>query len=88
MHEFQNKWLNLRETVDRNSRNKRILYLINKFFKNKKNIRIVDLGSGAGSNYRFLKSRLFNKSFSDLIYLNFVVLILRSLTKFFSKYLF
>ena len=36
MHEFKNKWLNLRETVDRNSRNKRILYLINKFFKNKK----------------------------------------------------
>ena len=36
MHEFQNKWLNLRETVDRNSRNKRILYLINNFFKNKK----------------------------------------------------
>ena len=23
MHEFQNKWLNLRETVDRNSRNKK-----------------------------------------------------------------
>ena len=43
MHEFQNKWLNLRETVDRNSRNKRILYLINKFIKNKKNISIVDL---------------------------------------------
>ena len=63
MHEFQNKWLNLRETVDRNSRNQRILYLINKFFKNKKNIRIVDLGSGAGSNYRFLKSRLLNNQY-------------------------
>lgn len=63
MHEFQNKWLNLRETVDRNARNKRILYLINKFFKNKKNIRIVDLGSGAGSNYRFLKSRLLNNQY-------------------------
>ena len=63
MHEFQNKWLNLRETVDRNSRNKRILYLINKFFKNKKNIRIVDLGSGTGSNYRFLKSQLLNNQY-------------------------
>ena len=73
MHEFQNKWLNLRETVDRNSRNKRILYLINKFFKNKKNIRIVDLGSGAGSNYRFLKSRLLNNqywSFVDIYHIN------------------
>ena len=67
MHEFQNKWLNLRESVDRNSRNKRILYLINKFFKNKKNIRIVDLGSGAGSNYRFLKSRLFNNQYWSFV---------------------
>ncbi len=67
MHEFQNKWLNLRETVDRNSRNKRILYLINKFFKNKKNIRIVDLGSGAGSNYRFLKSRLLNNQYWSFV---------------------
>ena len=67
MHEFQNKWLNLRETVDRNSRNKRILYLINKFFKNKKNIRTVDLGSGAGSNYRFLKSRLLNNQYWSFV---------------------
>ena len=67
MHEFQNKWLNLRETVDRSSRNKRILYLINKFFKNKKNIRIVDLGSGAGSNYRFLKSRLLNNQYWSFV---------------------
>ena len=29
MHEFQNKWLNLRESVDKNSRNKRLLDLIN-----------------------------------------------------------
>ena len=63
MHEFQNKWLNLRETVDRNSRNKRILYLINRFFNDKKKIKIVDLGSGAGSNYRFLKSRLLNNQY-------------------------
>ena len=67
MHEFQNKWLNLRETVDRNSRNERILYLINEFFKNKKNIRIVDLGSGAGSNYRFLKSRLLNNQYWSFV---------------------
>ena len=67
MHEFQNKWLNLRETVDRSSRNKRILYLINKFFKNKKNIRTVDLGSGAGSNYRFLKPRLLNNERQQIL---------------------
>ena len=67
MHEFQNKWLNLRESVDRNSRNKKILNLINKFYKNKKNIRIIDLGSGAGSNFRFLKSRLSNNQYWSFV---------------------
>ena len=67
MHEFQNKWLNLRESVDRNSRNKKILYLINKFYKNKKNIRIIDLGSGAGSNFRFLKPRLSNNQYWSFV---------------------
>ena len=79
MHEFQNKWLNLRESVDRNSRNKKILYLINKFYKNKKNIRIIDLGSCAGSNFRFLKSRLSNNQ-----YWSFVDISHQS-TKFFKK---
>ena len=71
MHEFQNKWLNLRESIDRNSRNQKILYLINNFYKNNSHIKIIDLGSGTGSNYRFLKSRLSNNqywSFVDISY--------------------
>ena len=44
----------------------KILYLINNFLKIK-NIKIIDLGSGTGSNYRFLKSRLSNNQYWSFV---------------------
>ena len=42
MHEFNNNWLKLRETVDRKSRNLKIIKLINKKISKKKYISIID----------------------------------------------
>ena len=58
MHEFNNNWLNLRETVDKKSRNLRIIELINKRFNNNDEVSIIDLGTGAGSNFNYLKPKL------------------------------
>ena len=58
MHEFDNNWLKLRETVDKKSRNLRIIKLINKKFNYNDTISIIDLGTGAGSNFNYLKSKL------------------------------
>ena len=58
MHEFNNNWLKLRETVDKKSRNLKIIKLINKKFNNNEPISIIDLGTGAGSNFNYLKPKL------------------------------
>lgn len=58
MHEFNNNWLKLRETVDKKSRNLKIIKLINKKFNNNEPISIIDLGTGAGSNFNYLKTKL------------------------------
>ena len=58
MHEFNNHWLKLRETVDKKSRNPKIIQIINDQFKNNNRISIIDLGTGAGSNFNYLKPRL------------------------------
>ena len=58
MHEFNNNWLKLRETVDKKSRNLKIIELINKKFSNHESISIIDLGTGTGSNFNYLKPRL------------------------------
>ena len=46
MHEFNNNWLKLRETVDKKSRNLKIVQLINKRFNNNQPVSIIDLGTG------------------------------------------
>ena len=71
MHEFNNNWLKLRETVDKKSRNLKIIELINKKFSNDKSISIIDLGTGTGSNFNYLKPRLKffqNWVFTDISY--------------------
>ena len=56
MHEFNNNWLKLRESVDKKSRNLKIIKLINKKFNNNVPISIIDLGTGAGSNFNYFIS--------------------------------
>jgi len=58
MHEFNNNWLKLRESVDKKSRNLKIIELINKKFNSYNSVSIIDLGTGAGSNYNYLKPKL------------------------------
>ena len=58
MHEFNNNWLKLRETVDKKSRNLKIIQLINKKFDNNTPVSIIDLGTGTGSNFNYLKPKL------------------------------
>ena len=59
MHEFNNNWLKLRETVDKKSRNLKIIQLINKKFDNDNPVSIIDLGTGTGSNFNYLWALLF-----------------------------
>ena len=69
MHEFNNNWLKLRETVDKKSRNLKIIELINKKINNNDFVSIIDLGTGAGSNFNYLKPKLkFNQNwlFTDI----------------------
>ena len=69
MHKFNNNWLRLRETVDKKSRNLKVIKLINNKYNHKDNIKIIDLGTGAGSNYNYLKPKFkFNQDwlFTDI----------------------
>ncbi len=69
MHKFNNHWLKLRETIDKKSRNLKVIKLINNKFSKKDCISIIDLGTGAGSNYNYLKPKLkFNQDwvFTDI----------------------
>ena len=69
MHEFNTNWLKLRESVDKKSRNLKIIQLISKKFNNNYPVSIIDLGTGAGSNFNYLKPKLkFNQKwvFTDI----------------------
>ena len=52
MSGFSPDWLALREAVDHRSRNPALLSKLAARFANRENILVVDLGSGAGSNFR------------------------------------
>ena len=58
MHKFNNTWLFIREKIDNLSKNKLIIQNINKSLKNYKDINIIDLGTGTGSNFRYLSKKI------------------------------
>ena len=58
MHKFNNTWLFKREKIDNLSKNKLIIQNINKSLKNYKEINIIDLGTGTGSNFRYLSKKI------------------------------
>ncbi len=55
---FSADWLSLRETADALARSPILLALAKTHFGAKKMINIMDLGTGTGSNYRYLKAHL------------------------------
>ena len=58
MHKFNNTWLFKREKIDNLSKNKLIIQNINKSLKNHNEINIIDLGTGTGSNFRYLSKKI------------------------------
>ena len=71
MHKFNNDWLFLREKIDKDSRNKKIIEKINKYFQDYKILSIADLGCGTGSNYRYLYPKLKKRQSWDMIDISF-----------------
>ena len=61
MHEFENSWLFQREKIDNISKSKLIIKKINNFFKIEQGIKLMDLGTGTGSNFRFLSRKIVQK---------------------------
>ena len=62
MHKFENSWLYQREKIDHSSKNLKIIDKINSSLKNLKNIHILDLGTGTGSNFKFLSKKINHKN--------------------------
>ena len=58
MHKFENSWLFQREKIDNMSKNLFLIKKINNSLKNYDQIRIIDLGTGTGSNFRFLSKKI------------------------------
>ena len=58
MHKFENSWLFEREKIDNLSKNKSIIKKINNSLKNHDQIKIIDLGTGTGSNFRYLSKKI------------------------------
>jgi hypothetical protein len=58
MSNFSPEWLQMREPADHRSRNAALAAEVARLFMGKKNVRIVDLGSGLGSNLRALAPQL------------------------------
>ena len=58
MHKFENSWLFQREKIDNLSKNKFIISKINSYLKTLDQIRIIDLGTGTGSNFRYLSKKI------------------------------
>ena len=58
MHKFNNTWLFKREKIDNLSKNKLIIQNINRSLNNYKEINIIDLGTGTGSNFRYLSKKI------------------------------
>ena len=62
MHKFENSWLYQREKIDNQSKNLSLINIINNALKNIENISILDLGTGTGSNFRFLSKKITHKN--------------------------
>ena len=62
MHKFENSWLYQREKIDNLSKNLTLIDKINCELKDLKNISILDLGTGTGSNFRFLSKKIKHKN--------------------------
>ena len=58
MHKFNNSWLFQREKIDNLSKSKLLIQKINNSLKDFDNIRIIDLGTGTGSNFRYLSKKI------------------------------
>ena len=58
MHKFNNSWLFQREKIDNLSKSKILIKRINKTIKKLNDIRIIDLGTGTGSNFRYLSKKI------------------------------
>ena len=56
MHKFENSWLYQREKIDHSSKNLKIIDKINSTIKIK-TLNVLDLGTGTGSNFRFLSKK-------------------------------
>ena len=62
MHKFENSWLYQREKIDNLSKNLTLVDKINSELKGLDNISILDLGTGTGSNFRFLSKKIMHKN--------------------------
>ena len=58
MHKFENSWLFQREKIDNISKSISIINKINVVLKDYDKIRIIDLGTGTGSNFRYLSKKI------------------------------
>ena len=58
MHKFNNSWLFEREKIDNLSKSKLLVQKINNSLKSLDNVRIIDLGTGTGSNFRYLSKKI------------------------------
>ena len=65
MHEFENSWLFQREKIDNLSKNNLIIKKINSFFKSDQDVKLMDLGTGTGSNFRFLSRKIKQNIFKE-----------------------
>ncbi len=62
MHKFENSWLYQREKIDNLSKNLTLIDKINSELKYLENISVLDLGTGTGSNFRFLSKKIKHKN--------------------------
>jgi SAM-dependent methyltransferase len=58
MSGFAANWLALRESADRNARNRDVLAAVRQYFESRQTLRIVDLGCGTGANLRAFAATL------------------------------
>ena len=58
MHKFDNSWLFQRERIDNLSKNISLVDKINNYLNNLDRIKIIDLGTGTGSNFRYLSKKI------------------------------
>ena len=62
MHKFENSWLYKREKIDHSSKNLKIIDKINSTIKDLETLNVLDLGTGTGSNFRFLSKKIKHKN--------------------------